>query len=64
MPRREGDIKTFFISEELLADILRQIEVLPERPPNIMHRYGKIVLPAMESTVRRIVKSLLNVESA
>jgi hypothetical protein len=64
MPRREGDIKTFFISEELRADILRQIEVLPERPPNSMHRYGKIVLPAMESTVLRIVKSLLDVESA
>ena len=63
-PRQSGDIQTFFIPEELRIDILKQIEVLPERPPNSMHRYGKVVLPALDSTVRALVKSLVSPESA
>jgi hypothetical protein len=60
----EGDVRTFLISEDLRVELLKQTEDLPVRPPNSMHRYGKVILPAMESTVKKLVKSLLDVDSA
>lgn len=61
---REGDVRTFSFSEDLRVQLLKQTEGLPERPPNSMHRYGKIILPAMESTVKSLVKSILDFVSA
>ena len=61
---RAGDVRTFSIYEDLRVELLKQTEGLPERPPNSMHTYGKIILPAMESTVKSLVKFMLDIDSA
>ena len=53
------DVVSFLVSEELCAEWRRVIADVPEKKPNSMHSYGKVLIPAMNDVICSIVRSIL-----
>jgi hypothetical protein len=52
-------IETFMIPVEQCEALLHQISLVDEKIPNSMHRYGKVLLPAMTDPITEIIRTLL-----
>jgi len=55
-----GGIQCFTITEELRGELEAEIATVPERPPNSMHKYGKVLVPYMDGKVKSLVKGILD----
>ena len=57
-----GAIRFFRAPESLCRDLSAGAAALPNTPPNSMHRYGKVLLPALKEQIMGIVCAALSQE--
>jgi hypothetical protein len=54
-----GHVKFFSVDEDLCRAVSRQAAALPNKPPNSMHKYGKVLLPTLRDEMHALVQAAL-----
>ena len=57
-------VRCFEVPPDACASLISEIAVLDQSIPNSMHRYGKILLPQMQSSIHNLVAHVLPADDA